>query len=62
MLEDKEVREECLYCHGQIKLDKPCLFCGDVKLAESMRVDSSPQPTSTFHYPGPNFEPRVAGV
>ena len=62
MLEEKEVQEECLYCHGQIKPGNPCLFCGDVRLAESLRSDPSPRPTSMFHQPGPNFEPKIAGV
>ena len=30
MLEEKKVQEECLYCHGQMKLD-PCPVCGDTK-------------------------------
>jgi methionyl-tRNA synthetase len=61
MLEEKEVREECLYCHGQIKLGNPCPVCGDTKLAESLRADLSPRPTLMFH-PGPMFEPNIAGV
>ena len=62
MLKEKKVQEECLYCHGQIKLGNPCPFCGDVKLAESLRPDPSPRPTSMFHHPGPMFEPKIAGV
>jgi hypothetical protein len=62
MMEEKEIREECLYCHGQINLGKPCLFCGDVKLAESRRSDPLPRPTSVFQQYKPNFEPKIAGV
>lgn len=61
MLEEKKVREECLYCHGQIKLGNSCPVCGDTKLAESLRPDPSPRPTLMFH-PGPRFEPQIAGV
>lgn len=62
MLKKMEVREECLYCHGEIKPGNPCPFCGDVKLADSPRVDPSPRPTSLFHHPGLRFEPRIDGV
>ena len=62
MMEEKTVREECLYCHGQIKLGKPCPACGDTRLAESLRPDPSLRPTSMFHYPGPKLDPQVAGV
>jgi hypothetical protein len=62
MMETNEIREECLYCHGQINPGKPCLFCGDVKLAESLRPDPSPRSTSMFHQHKASFEPKIAGV
>lgn len=61
MLEEKKVREECLYCHGQIKLGNLCHACGDTKLTESLRPDPSPRSTLMFH-PGLMFEPKIAGV
>ena len=61
MLEEKEVREECLYCHGQIKPRNSCPFCGDERLAEFLRSDRSTQPTLMLP-PGPIFEPKIAGV
>ena len=61
MLEEKEVKEECLYCHGQTKLGNPCPVCGDLKLAESLRLDKSALPTLLFP-PGPIFEPKIVGV
>ena len=59
MLEEKKVLEECMYCHGQIKLGNPCPACGDARLAESLRPDPSPRPTLMS---GPIFEPKIAGV
>ena len=61
MSEERKVREECLYCHGQMKLGNSCPVCGDIKAAESLRPDKSPFPTLLFP-PGPVFEPRIAGV
>jgi methionyl-tRNA synthetase len=61
MLEEKQVQEECLYCHGQMRLGNSCPVCGDTKPAESLRADPSTRPTLLFH-PGPRFEPKIAGV
>ena len=61
MSQERKVREECLYCHGQMKLGNPCPVCGDLKLAESLRSDKSALPTLLFP-PGPIFEPTIAGV
>jgi hypothetical protein len=61
MLEEEVVREECLYCHGQIKSQNSCPFCGDARLSESLGPVPSPQPDLMFH-PGPIFEPKIAGV
>ena len=61
MLEEKEVKEECLYCHGQIKPRDPCPFCGDERLAESLRSDPSTNPTLMFPL-GPIFDQWIAGV
>ena len=61
MLEEKKAQEECLYCHGQVELGNPCPVCGDTKMAESMRPDTSPLPTPMVS-PGPKFEPQIAGV
>jgi methionyl-tRNA synthetase len=62
MLKEKEVREECLYCHGHAKRGKPCLFCGDVRQADSLRRDPPLRPTSMFRHPEHIFEPWIAGV
>ena len=62
MLKGMKVREECLYCHGQIKLGNRCPVCGDVKLAESLRPPPSPRSIPMFHHPGARFEPKIAGV
>ena len=63
MLEEKEVREECLYCHGQIKPRDPCPFCGDDKACGvSEALIRQLRPTSMFHYPGPILTRRIAGV
>jgi hypothetical protein len=61
MLKEEKVQEECLYCHGQIELRNSCPICGDMKLSESLRPDPLMRPTLMFQ-PGPNFEPRIAGV
>jgi hypothetical protein len=61
MLEEKDVKEECLYCHGQIKSRHPCPFCGDERLAESLGSDPSTRPPQTFR-PGPIFDKWIAGV
>jgi hypothetical protein len=61
MLEEKKVREECLYCHGQIKTRDPCPYCGDAMLTEPQRSYPSTRPSIMFHH-GPLFEPKVAGV
>lgn len=61
MLEEKKVIEECLYCHGQIKLGNKCAVCGDTKLAESLRPDPPPRPTPTLH-PGFIDQLKIAGV
>ena len=55
MLEEKEVKEECLYCHGQISPSNPCPFCGDARLAESLKSDPSTRPTLMFPL-GPIFD------
>ena len=62
MLQKIEVREECLYCHGQEKLGEPCPFCGDVRLADPLRRDPSSRATSMFPHPKNVFEPWIAGV
>lgn len=59
MLEEKKVREECLYCHGQLKPGDSCPACGDTRLAESLRRNLSPRPTLIS---GPMFDPKIAGV
>jgi len=61
MLEAKEVKEECLYCHGRTTPRNQCPFCGDASLAESLKFDPSTTPTLMFP-PGPIFEPKIAGV
>ncbi len=61
MLAEKQVQEECLYCHGQMKLGNPCSICGDAKRAESLRPDPSAQPTPMFP-PRSRFESQIAGV
>jgi hypothetical protein len=59
MLGEKEVREECLYCHGPLKPGNSCPACGDTRLAESLRPNPSPLQTLIS---GPMFEPKIAGV
>ena len=61
MLEEKEVQEECLYCHGQIKLGNSCPVCGDTKPAESLKPDPSTR-SPQFFPPEPIFGPWIAGV
>jgi hypothetical protein len=61
MLEEKKVQEECLYCHGQMKLGNSCPVCGDTKPAESLRPDPSMRPTLMFPL-GPIFDQWIAGV
>ena len=61
MLEEKKVQEECLYCHGQMKLGNSCPVCGDTKPAESLRPDPSMRPTPMFPL-GPIFDQWIAGV
>jgi hypothetical protein len=62
MLKKIEVREECLYCHGHEKLDKPCPFCGDRRQMDSPNNHPSVGATSKFEPTGQLFEPWIAGV